>query len=204
MTENPFDTPEVQDLQPTPGHNPFRWMQILGVVSVLWVLGALLLPAVTRGPAVRRTARRVPCMNPLKQIRLVLDLYHDAYQALAPAYTNDSNGQKLHSWRTLILPFMERATLYKQIDLSRPWNAPINFALASQMPEQFRCPEADSPAAVTTYLGAVGEDFCFHPTTPLSLKEFSDGLSKTLMVFEVSPKMPCRGYRRRMPILSQS
>jgi hypothetical protein len=48
-------------------------------------------------------------------------------------------------------------------------------------------PEADSPDGLTTYLGAVGEDFCFHPTSPRSFNEFSDGLSQTLMAFEVSP-----------------
>lgn len=188
MTENPFSTPEVQQVQPAPGHNPFRWMQILGVGAILLVLAAVLLPAVTRGPSVRRTARRVQCMNHLKQIRLALDLYHDEYQALPPAFTTDANGKSLHSWRTLILPYLEHAALYKQINLSKPWNDPVNSALASQMPEQFRCPEADSPDGLTTYLGVVGEDFCFHPTIPRSFDEFVDGLSQTLMILEVSPQ----------------
>ena len=187
MTENPFSTPEVQQLQPASGHNPFRWMQILGVGAILLVLAAVLLPAVTRGPAIGAT-RQTQCKNNLRQIRLALESYHDEYHALPPAYTTDSNGQKLHSWRTLVLPFMEHAALYKQINLSKPWNDPVNSALSSQMPEQFRCPEADFPDGLTTYLGVVGEDFCFHPTTPRSLKEFSDGLSKTLMVLEVSPQ----------------
>lgn len=127
-------------------------------------------------------------MNHLKQIRLALDFYHDEYNALPPAYTTNANGQKLHSWRTLILPYLEHAALYKQINLSKPWNDPVNSALSSQMPEQFRCPEAAFPDGLTTYLGVVGEDFCFHPTTPRSLKDFSDGLSKTLMLLEVAPK----------------
>jgi hypothetical protein len=187
MTENPLSTPEVQHLEPAPGHNPFRWMQILGVGSILLVLPAVLLPAVTRGPAIG-AARQTQCKNNLRQIRLALESYHDECNALPPAYTIDSNGSRLHSWRTLILPYMEHAALYRQIDLSKPWNDPVNSALASQMPEQFRCPEADFPDGLTTYLGVVGEDFCFHPTTPRSLKDFSDGLSKTLMVLEVSPQ----------------
>ena len=186
MTENPFSIPDVQHLEPTPRHNPFRWLKILGVGSVLLVLAAVLLPAVTRGPTVRGTAQRVQCKNNLRQIRLALESYHDEYHALPPAYTTDSNGQKLHSWRTLVLPFMEHEALYKQIDISKPWNDPVNSALSSQMPEQFRCPEASLPAGLTTYLGAVGEDFCFHPTKSRSFDEFSDGLSNTLMVFEVA------------------
>jgi hypothetical protein len=187
MTENPFSTPEVQHLEPAPGHNPFRWMQILGVGSILLVLAAVLLPAVTRGPAVRGTAQRVQCKNNLRQIRLALESYHDEYHALPPAYTTDANGQKLHSWRTLVLPFMEHEALYKQIDLSKPWNDPVNSALSSKMPEVYRCPSGNLPDGDTTYLGAVGEEFCFHPSTPRSFTEFSDGLSETLMVFEVAP-----------------
>lgn len=186
MTENPFSTPEVQHLQPAPGHNPFRWMQILGVGSILLVLAAVLLPAVTRGPAIG-AARQTQCKINLRQIRLALDLYRDEYDALPPAYTTDANGQRLHSWRTLILPFMEHAALYKQLDLSRPWNDPVNFALLLKMPEVYRCPSGNLSDGDTTYLGAVGEDFCFHPTNPRSFKELSDGLSQTLMVFEVAP-----------------
>jgi hypothetical protein len=186
MTENPFSTPEVQHLEPAPGNNPFRWLKILGVGSVLLVLAAVLLPAVTRGPAVRGTAQRVQCKNNLRQIRLALESYHDEYHALPPAYTTDSNGQKLHSWRTLVLPFMEHEALYKQIDLSKPWNDPVNSALSSKMPEVYRCPSGNLPDGDTTYLGAVGEDFCFHPTKSRSFDEFSDGLSNTLMVFEVA------------------
>ena len=88
MTENPFSTPEVQQLEPSPGHNPFRWMQILGVGSILLVLAAVLLPAVTRGPAIG-AARQTQCKNNLRQIRLALESYHDEYHAL-PTPTDKS------------------------------------------------------------------------------------------------------------------
>jgi hypothetical protein len=55
------------------------------------------------------------------------------------------------------------------------------------MPEVYRCPGTDLAVGMTIYLGAVGEDFCFHPTSPRSQEEFSDGLSETLMFFEVAP-----------------
>lgn len=186
MTENPFSTPEAQHLEPTPGHSPFRWLKILGVGSVLLVLAAVLLPAVTRGPAIG-AARQTQCRNNLRQIRLAFEAYHDEYNALPPAYTTDENGQRLHSWRTLILPFLEHEALYKQIDLSKPWNDPVNSALSSKMPEVYQCPSGNLPDGDTTYLGAVGEDFCLHPTKSRTFKEFSDGLSQTLMVFEVAP-----------------
>ena len=52
--------------------------------------------------------------------------YEQAYNALPPAYTVDANGRPLHSWRTLILPYLEQESLYQTIDLSKPWNDPAN------------------------------------------------------------------------------
>ncbi len=69
------------------------------------ILAGLLLPAVQ---AAREAARRVQCSNNLKQIGLALHNYNAAYKSLPPPYTVDANGQKLHSWRTLILPFIEQ------------------------------------------------------------------------------------------------
>jgi hypothetical protein len=50
-----------------------------------------------------------------KMIALALHNYHDVYAAFPPAYTVDENGQRLHSWRTLILPWLEhRRSLSKR------------------------------------------------------------------------------------------
>ena len=89
---------------------------------MLCVCAGLLLPAVQ---AAREAARRMSCSNNIKQIGLAMQNYHTAYGTLPPAYTVDAQGRPLHSWRTLILPFIEQQALYGEIDLSKPWNDPV-------------------------------------------------------------------------------
>ncbi|HSG73025.1 MAG TPA: DUF1559 domain-containing protein, partial [Planctomycetaceae bacterium] len=101
----------------------FTLLEVIVVFLVIVVLIALLMP-VTRnaGPAARRWA----CKNNLKQIGLALHNYHDSFGTFPPAYTVDADGKPLHSWRTLILPFVEQQSLYDSIDLTKPWDDPAN------------------------------------------------------------------------------
>jgi uncharacterized Fe-S cluster protein YjdI len=146
------------------------------------VLVALLYPSTRSAPT---PGRRTQCKNNLKMIALALHNYHDVYAAFPPAYTVDENGQRLHSWRTLILPWMEERLLYQKIDLSKPWNHPTNAEAFKTAPHAFRCPSFELPADSTTYLAVVGENACFHPTKPRAISEITDGTSNTLMVIEV-------------------
>src|SRR5262245_3382414 len=65
----------------------------------------LLLPAVS---VAREPARRMQCLNNLKQIALALHNYDATYGSLPPAYIADASGKPMHSWRVLILPFLEQ------------------------------------------------------------------------------------------------
>ena len=102
----------------------YTWVEYLVVLAIIVVLIALLLPPASRSG--RGEARRSQCKNNLKQIGLALHNYHDIYHVFPPAYTVDGNGKPLHSWRTLILPYLDQAPLYLKIDLSKPWDDPAN------------------------------------------------------------------------------
>lgn len=159
-------------------------VEIFLTIAILAILVALFLPIIDRRGA-RPAAERTQCRNNLKQIGLALHNYEQAHGALPPAYTVDANGQPLHSWRTLILPFLDEKQLYESIDLSRPWNDPANAAAFAKTVHAFSCPSADLPAQHTTYLALVGEDCCIHPTRPRKLNEFQDGIASTLSVVDV-------------------
>ncbi len=93
---------------------------------------------------------------------------------MPPAYTVDAKGRPLHSWRTLILPYLEQEPLYQMIDLSKPWNDPANAkALETSLPV-FRCPEAVGPRNTTTYLAIVGPNGCLIPKESRRLAEITD------------------------------
>lgn len=148
------------------------------------ILVALLLPAVQ---AAREAARRITCNNNLKQIGLAFHNYQTAYKCFPPAYIPDKNGKPMHSWRVLILPFMEEEALYKQYRFDEPWNSPHNRALASQMPRIYACPtEGPSTSSETSYAMIVGPHAISDGPTARSIREIKDGLSNTIMVAEAT------------------
>jgi type II secretory pathway pseudopilin PulG len=159
--------------------NPF--LRIIAVLGILALLVAFFLPA-TR--SAREAARRAQCTNNLKQIALALKNYEELYKALPPAYTVDSNGRRLHSWRTLILPYLEQRPLYQTIDLSKPWDDPLNAKAFNTALAVFDCPSRRDARNATTYLAVVGPEACFVPDRPRRLAEITDGHDATLMVIE--------------------
>jgi prepilin-type processing-associated H-X9-DG protein len=132
-------------------------------------------------------ARRMQCQNNLKQIALALLTYESRYHALPPAYTVDSTGKPLHSWRTLILPFLEQQNLYDTIDLTKPWNDPVNAKACEVALPVYHCPEDRGPLNHTTYFANVASNGCFHLTEPRKISKIDSAGSKTLMVVEVPP-----------------
>jgi hypothetical protein len=151
----------------------------LGIVAVLV---ALLLPAVRRAP---EAGRRSQCKSNLKMIGLALHNYHEDYDAFPPAYTVDAQGKPLHSWRTLILPYLDQRPLYEKIDLSKPWNAPENSEAFQTRVAIYSCPSTNLPRNHTTYLASAGPSACFHDSESRRFSDITDGASNTLMVIEV-------------------
>src|SRR5688572_32747678 len=49
-----------------------------------------------------------------------------------PAYVADSNGTPMHSWRVLILPYIEANHIYDRYDQTQPWDSATNRQLRSE------------------------------------------------------------------------
>ncbi|MFO1007882.1 MAG: DUF1559 domain-containing protein [Planctomycetaceae bacterium] len=154
---------------------------VLLVVAVIYLLMPPIYPR-------REAAYRSQCKNNLKQIGLALHNYHDQYQEFPPAYTVDEHGKPLHSWRTLILPFIDQELLYQKIDLSKPWNHPVNISAFKAVVPVYECPSVKSEPGMTNYLAVTGENTGIRPERSLKFKEMTDGSSNTLAVVEVNPK----------------
>jgi hypothetical protein len=186
MTANPYESPEtVQSPPPRRTNLPRVALSVLAVVCLLGLLIALLLPA---RRTVGETARRMQCGNHLKQIALALQNYADTYKCLPPAYTVDAAGNRLHSWRTLILPFNEQQALYDQIDLSKPWDDPANKLAYDTNLSVYVCPSGSNMKSRTTYFAVNAPGGCFQSSRPLPLAAVTDNHDLTLMVIEVSEK----------------
>lgn len=138
----------------------FTLIELLVVIAIIAVLIALLLPAVQQA---REAARRSQCKNNLKQLGLAVHNYHDTFNTLPPAYINPGNSQNAAlypagntrntSGYLLLLPYLDQAPLYNQINFSLPLGpaaggsatfgalAPNSQAgLFSNLLSVFRCP----------------------------------------------------------------
>ncbi len=160
-------------------------LNICMILVGILILIALLLPARRGG---REAARRTLCKSNLKQIELALFNYESTYHALPPAYTVDAEGNALHSWRTLILPYLDQTQLYEKIDLSKPWNDPVNAEAFNTRVPVFQCPSTAHKDNNTTYMAVVGSNNCFLPSEPRQLSDITADRGETLMVIEVAPE----------------
>ena len=154
-------------------------------LCAIGVLIALLLPAVQ---AARGAAQRAQCSNNEKQILLALLNYESAYGSFPPAYTVDANGRPMHSWRLLILPFLEQNAMYAQYDFTQPWDSPANLALTmASCPSVFQCPAHTGPGTGNTdYVGVAGPGTLFDGSKARTMGEIHDGTSRTLAIVEIA------------------
>jgi prepilin-type N-terminal cleavage/methylation domain-containing protein/prepilin-type processing-associated H-X9-DG protein len=190
----------------------FTLVELLVVVAIIGILIALLLPAVA---AAREAARRIECRNNLKQIALAIQNYESSNKYLPPSATIDAvslvNQNASWSIHGRILPFIEQVALADAVQLTVAWDnqavlsglkIPIYSCPSDPNSDNPRdvSPKPASPLYPTTYGFNFGTwlvydpakrqigDGAFGPNAKVALRDFSDGLSNTLMVGEVKAR----------------
>ncbi len=157
-------------------------------MTTLGLSAGMLLPLAEQ---VRRATARLQSQNNLKRIGLAFHNYHDVHQFFPPAAVCDTNGKPLLSWRVAILPYIEAGELYRQFDLSKPWDHPVNKRLIPRMPKIYahsRAPIEETKSGKTRYRVFVGD----RPQTLFGLQRgtrfasVQDGLSNTVMAVEAA------------------
>ncbi len=147
----------------------FTLIELLVVITIIGILISLLLPAVQ---AAREAARRLQCMNNLKQMGLALQNYHAAIGAFPPGYKStvgpsdpaDDKGPGW-GWAALMLPYLEQTNVYNQIRFDKDIADPLNAAIRMTSLTAFLCPADDGdPTFNINKLGDSTPDY----STPLT------------------------------------
>jgi prepilin-type N-terminal cleavage/methylation domain-containing protein len=135
----------------------FTLIELLVVIAIIAILIALLLPAVQQA---REAARRTQCVNNLHQIGLAMHNYENAFRTFPPGYVagnppyppfvQNSHERGCWTWGTMILPYIDQAPLYNQLNpgpiLPQQVLATPAGLRAMQTPlEAFRCPSDTGP-----------------------------------------------------------
>ena len=111
--------------------------------------------------------------------------YEDTHKHLPPAYLADKTGRPMHSWRILILPYLDQNELYKEYNFDESWDGPNNRSLASRMPPFYALHGETQPGNTTTnYLAVVGKETAWQGSTGVLREAIKDGTSNTILIAE--------------------
>lgn len=165
-----------------------RWAISLGVSTLLLLLAAILLQPLEQG---RGDARAAQCRNNLKEIALAMHYYHDKHSAFPPVFVPDANGRPMHSWRVLLLPYLQDSRmgeLYRRYRFDEPWDGPNNSLLHGEQVSAYACPSDNGPyqSHWTSYLAISGSETMWRHDATVMMADIKDREEDTLALVEVA------------------
>ncbi len=158
-------------------------VDLLVAIGIMSLLLALAIPAVQQA---REAARRVQCLNNLRNLGLASQSLESATRHLPGPTMNahPSSGQYRsdNGLFVTMLPYLEQTPLYTQFDLSVPTNSPKNRQLLLSRPSVLKCPSTQDSMSLLSISGLfsgpsidglngvacdyVGNDGCFIDLKP--------------------------------------
>jgi prepilin-type N-terminal cleavage/methylation domain-containing protein/prepilin-type processing-associated H-X9-DG protein len=175
----------------------FTLIELLVVIAIIAILIALLLPAVQQA---REAARRTQCKNNLMQLGIAMHTYEMAFEMM-PSGTVNLTGpirnleEGYHmSWLVQLLPSLEQASLFGNINFNESVYAPVNSGSRAATIPSFQCPSDNRQSVgASSYAGCFGgEDVAIDMknngllflNSGIGYQEIRDGASNTILAGE--------------------
>jgi prepilin-type processing-associated H-X9-DG protein len=126
-------------------------LEVLVAIGVIGLILAIALPAIQ---SAREAARRTQCQNNLRQILLATQNFHDVEGSLPSFYNGTSLEYPLqegdlfhmHSWRVMLLPYLEQSALREQIVWDALATEDANIPVAQTPVATYLCPSGNDPS----------------------------------------------------------
>jgi len=125
----------------------FTLIELLVVIAIIGVLVGLLLPAVQQA---REAARRMSCVNHLKQLGLAMHNYHDGNNHFPPFEEYGRGHNTRRNGFMLLLPHIEQQNLWDQLEADKgqaPW---ANRSYWGTKIAELECPSSPRPTNFRT------------------------------------------------------
>lgn len=129
----------------------------------------------------------------LREIMSAIHMYHDVANHLPPPHSGFGFDGKTNewfrhrpylSWRVLLLPLLGEKELFGKFRLGEPWDSEHNKKLIPLLPKIYCAPGSKAGEGKTNYLGVVGPNAAFPEKETITVIDFFDGTSDTIMLVE--------------------
>lgn len=174
-------------------------LELSVTIGVVTLTVLLILPSLYHA---RGAARRIQCVNCLKQLGLALENYQACYSTLPPGALSladriDAPSSSRIGWIVQVLPFLEQQPVWDVINTQVPWDEPQNRTASVVHLNILNCPAdpaaAGSMAGVSSFVGCHDDrDVPIGPSdhgvlflnSTIMHEDVLDGMSETIYLGE--------------------
>lgn len=145
---------------------------------------------------VRLAADYMLSASNMRQCIIAMHNYHNDFNKM-PEVMTMKDGKPMHSWRVMMLPYLEHDQLFKQINMNEPWDSDANKKVfeSVEMPKIYAHPgKKDGDTKMTYYKvffskPGVTPRAGFTLGKPMTLGQMTvkDGTSNTIAMIEAGP-----------------